>query len=238
MTEDETELRLQTLPAEVVHAVLCWLDDASCIALSRTCRLFATHTRRLRLELWKACARAQFEAKFYLLQSRFESAGGLDYRVLAGTGLDSRFGLRVGIPGKPATFGKLLQFDESYGATLVDVPPDPESPLSERAKATCSGRGWHPVQWIVRKHRPVFMMLPLSRGEIVVPLDALTDAQKTAFVRDILLCFPEGSFWGIWAMWKRIDEHRATFPIAIPPAPEQNDRRLWRRVFRVLYRNR
>lgn len=238
MTDYKTDLRLQTLPAEVLHVILCWLDDYSCISISRTCKLFAVYTRRLRLELWKACARAQFEAKFYLLEKRLSSSGGLDYRILAMTGLDSKFSLYVGIPGKPQTFGTVLRFDEYYGPTRVDIDPDPEPPLSKRANATCERRGWHPVQWIIRKHRPTFIMLPLCRGEIIVPLEKLTDAQKTALVRDILLCFPQGSFWGIWAMWKRIDENKAEFPIPIPPAPEQSDRRLWRRVFRILYRNR
>lgn len=238
--DEPTELGLQTLPAEIVRAILYCLDDYSCIVLSRTCSVFAVHTRRLRLELFKACRRAEFEAKFYLLRCPLlrcpQISDAPRPNILPSALLDSNYTFSVGIPGQPLTFGKLFRFDSYYGCTLVHDRPDPEPPLSERGRTTCSKRGWHPVQWIIRKHLPTFYMLPLSQGEIIVLLKHLDAARQTAFARDILLCFPEDSFWGISCVWNRINEAKDEFPI--PPAPEQSDRRLWRRVFRILYRNR
>jgi hypothetical protein len=92
------------------------------------------------------------------------------------------------------------------------------------------------VQWIIHKYLPKLYMLPLSKGEIIVLLKHLDDARQTTFARDILLCFPKDTFAGVSCVWKRMEEAKDEFPI--PPAPEQADRMLWRRVFRILYRNR
>jgi hypothetical protein len=136
--DDATALSLQTLPAEIVQTILCWLDDYSCIVLSCTCRLFAAHTRRLRLELFKACRRAEFEAKFYLLRG-MKISDTPKPNILPSALLDANYGFSVGIPGQPLTFGKLFRFEPGYGWPW-SPKSDPEPPLSERASVACSER--------------------------------------------------------------------------------------------------